>query len=70
MLCMERNEVTNVALTWTPEGRSKLGNSNKNWRQNWRQTVENERNQQGYRAWAETAVAAQDRESCMEDERC
>ena len=56
VLRMGRNDTPRVVLTWTPEGRRKVGGSKENWR-----TVEKEQHQKGYRSWAEAEVAAQDR---------
>ncbi len=53
---MKGSEITSVALTWTPEGKMKVGRPKENGR-----TVEQERNQQGYRICAEAEVVAQDR---------
>ncbi len=57
VLRMERNDITRVALIWAPEGRWKVGRP----KENWRRTVEKERNQLGYRTWGEAEVAAQGR---------
>ena len=57
VLRVERNYIARVALTWTPEGRRKVGRL----KENWKRTGETERNQLGYRTGADAGVAAQHR---------
>jgi hypothetical protein len=52
------NKDCNIALSWTPEGRRKRGRP----KTTWRRTVEKEREESGWRSWAEARVAAADRD--------
>jgi len=57
ILRQDRNNITNVAMTWAPEGRRKRGRP----KTTWRRTVEKERSEAGWRSWEEVRVAAADR---------
>ena len=54
----ERNNITNVAMTWASEGKRKRGRP----KTTWHQTVEKERNEIGWRSWEEARMAAARRE--------
>ena len=46
-----------TALTWTPEGKRKIGRP----KTTWRRTVEKERSRAGWKSWGEVRAKAQDR---------
>ena len=54
----DRNNITNVAMTWAPEGKRKRGRH----KTTWRRTVEMERNEIGWRSREEARMAAANRE--------
>ena len=58
ILCEDRNSITNVAMTWVPEGKQKRERPKKTWRR----TVEKERNEIGWGSWEEARMAATNRE--------
>ena len=49
-----RNSHTNIALSWTPEGKRRRGRP----KTTWCRTVEKERNSAGWRTWDEARAAA------------
>ena len=53
----EPNNDCRTALTWTSEGRRKLGRP----RTTWRRTAEREREKAGWKNWSEVQIAAADR---------
>ena len=59
VLRQDRNSNTNIALSWTPEGRKKKGRP----KTTWRRTVETKRNDAGWRSWEEAKAAAAYRET-------
>ena len=56
-LRQSRNNNTNVALTWRPEGKRKVGRP----KTTWRRTVEQERTKAGWKTWNQARVVAADR---------
>ena len=54
----DRNSITNVTMTWAPEGKQKRGRP----KTTWRRTVEKERNEIGWRSWEEVRMAAANRD--------
>ena len=54
----DRNNITNVAMTWAPEGKQKRGRP----KMTWRRTVEKERNEIGLGSWEEARMVAANRE--------
>ena len=59
ILRRNRNSRTNIALSWTPEGKRRRGRP----KTTWRRTVEKERNSAGWRTWDEAKAAAANREN-------
>ena len=57
ILRMEKNSNCETALTWTPEGRRKVGRP----KTTWRSTIENERRILGWNSWNEARRVAADR---------
>ena len=53
----EPNNDCRTALTWTPEGRRKLGRP----KTAWRRTVQREREKAGWKNWSDVKIAAADR---------
>ena len=62
ILRKDTNNNRRIALTWTPVWKRKRGRPKETWR-----TVERERTQLGFANWIETARAAQDRTTYLED---
>ena len=56
---MDKNSKCETALTWTPEGRRKVGRA----KTMWRSTIENERRILGWNSWNEARRVAADRDS-------
>ena len=56
ILGKDRNDDCNVAMSWAPEGRRGRPKTT------WRRTVENERQEAGWRSWEEVQTAATNRE--------
>ena len=54
---MEKNSNCETALTWTPEGKRKVGRP----KTTWRSTIENERSILGWNSWNEARRVAADR---------
>ena len=54
---MDKNSNCETALTWTPEGRRKVGRP----KTRWRSTIENERRILGWNSWDEARRVAADR---------
>ena len=54
---MEKNRNCETALTWTPEGKRKVGRP----KTTWRSTIENERRILGWNSWNEARRVAADR---------
>ena len=54
VLRQNRNSHTNIALSWTPEGKRKTGRP----KNTWRRTVEREKNSAGWSTWDEARAAA------------
>ena len=59
ILRQNRNSHTNIALSWTPEGKRRRGRP----KTTWRRTVEKERNSAGWCTWDEARAAAANREN-------
>ena len=59
ILRMDKNSKCETALTWTPEGRRKVGRP----KTIWRSTTENERRILGWNSWNEARRVAADRAS-------
>ena len=59
ILRRNRNSHTNIALSWTPEGKRRRGKP----KTTWRRRVEKERNSAGWRTWDEARAAAANREN-------
>ena len=57
ILRMEKNSNCETALTWTPEGKRKVGRP----KTTWRSTIENERRILGWNSWNEARRVAADR---------
>ena len=61
ILRMDKNSKCETALTWTPEGRRKVGRP----KTTWRSTIKNERRIQGWSSWNEARCVAADKASWM-----
>ena len=59
ILRMDKNSKCETALTWTPEGRRKVGRP----KTTWQSTIENERCILGWNSWNEVRHVAADRVS-------
>ena len=57
ILRQDRHNLSNVAMTWAPEGKRKRGRP----KTTWRRTVERERTEAGWKSWDEARAAAADR---------
>ena len=57
ILRQDRNNHSNIAMTWAPEGKRKKGRP----KTTWRRTVEKERREAGWSSWDEARVTAADR---------
>ena len=58
ILRQDQNNDCNTAMTWAPEGKRRRGRP----KTTWRRTVEKEREEAGWRSWAEARTTAADRE--------
>ena len=58
ILRKDQGNDANVALSWAPEGKRKRGRP----KTTWRRTVESERKALGYKTWAETRIAASNKD--------
>ena len=54
----DHNNVYNIAMSWTPEGRRRKGRP----KTAWRRTVEKEGNEGGWQSWKEVRAAVTDNE--------
>ena len=61
VLRQNRNSRTNIALSWTPEGKRKTRRP----KNTWRRTVEREKNSAGWSTWDEARAAAANREGIL-----
>ena len=57
LLRMDTSKICVTALTWTPEGKRRLGRP----KTTWRRTVETERNSLGWNGWGTARTVARDR---------
>lgn len=68
ILTQDQNNDCSTAMTWAPEGKRRRGRP----KTTWRKTVEKEREEAGWRSWAEarTAAANQEKSRCSMEALC